>query len=987
MKRFLIILVILSVVFGSITGVYAKSGRSEEREYSLTNLNLSFTTDNKNVEIPDFVAPFDVGSIKVTYTATGSGVIYINENGTKISEASFKAGANTTVCDVRNISGIKKGSTIGFSSWWVGATITAITLVKENSPGDDYYTVDMAALNVGRIYGSEIKTYSPFNTSMLEFSYDFTKGLMLTSDTLKVKINGTEYQTTVSETGSVARIYLSESIKPQNVVLDFKHSVGTLTINGVTFYKENKIWPQEINKDIDYTPYEKALQTSVVFKNGANIYKSKNAVRYLSHDDVKTEAFTQNNLMYAPVKALADAFDLYMEENATDYVYRSSDNKKQLTVSKTECVNECYPVKTVAEFFVFTVIENGDYLIADKISVRANEAVGYISDIQAEFDGYLKAPKEGKTYYVSANAKTGGDGSEETPFKTIQAAADVAVGGDKVLIKGGIYRETVTPKNTGTATNPIIFEAANGENVTVSAFDEISGFAYYGDGIYVAELKSELDFGTDLVLYNREVLAEGRQPNSNTSGFTYNENIKSPLWPTKGSIKTPVSSTIAVSDTELLNAENNALRGATYFAFKGAGWGGSYGKVMYSEKGAVSLKDLHYMNYFGTSNDNDWGYLTNSKKTLDQPGEWYVADKALYMILPTGVGYKDFRVEARARYVSFDLTDKSCIVIKNINTEGASFVMTGNSELNVINGGTHKYVSHFTYPMDKNGLLYENITSNESPILLGKSGNLVAGENNAVVNTKIESSAGAGLILAGRYGYVSGNTILETNYSGSQVLAPIMISAQIGDKNVATGGHKICFNTVSMCGRRTLGHQSRYIDNNSKNQVIPFIGSDISYNELSLANVLARDSGIIYDYRVIMGNDLVNTEIHHNVIHDSAYSGRKQNPAMYIGAYADNMTGNGIIHHNIFYYEGDFYYDPETFTEPEYNGSETYLYAGAHVQSYSQWGRTYSTVQKYDNKGDETLESGRRKPPQHTQGFNKEDASNYPDGIIFNYGA
>ena len=313
--------------------------------------------------------------------------------------------------------------------------------------------------------------------------------------------------------------------------------------------------------------------------------------------------------------------------------------------------------------------------------------------------------------------------------------------------------------------------------------------------------------------------------------------------------------------------------------------------------------------------------------------------------------------------------------------------MAGDSKFNVINGGTHKYVSHFSYPMDKNGLLYENITSNESPILFGKSGNLVSGENNAVVNTTIESSAGAGLILAGRYGYIAGNTILETNYSGSQNFAPIMISAQIGEQNIESGGHKICFNTVSMCGRQALGHTSRYIDNNSKNQVIPFIGSDISYNELSIANVLARDSGIIYDYRVMMGNDLVKTEIHHNVIHDSVYSGRVGNPAMYMGAYADNMTGNGIIHHNIFYYEGNYYYDPETFIEPEYNGSETYLYGGVHIQSYSQWKRTYSTVEKYDNIGDESFGSGKRKPPQHAEGFNKEDANNYPDGIIFNYGA
>ena len=67
MKRFVSILVILSIIFGSITGVYANSGRSEEREYTITGINVSFASDNENVEITDLKAPFDVGSVRVTY--------------------------------------------------------------------------------------------------------------------------------------------------------------------------------------------------------------------------------------------------------------------------------------------------------------------------------------------------------------------------------------------------------------------------------------------------------------------------------------------------------------------------------------------------------------------------------------------------------------------------------------------------------------------------------------------------------------------------------------------------------------------------------------------------------------------------------------------------------------------------------------------------------------------------------------------------------
>lgn len=64
------------------------------------------------------------------------------------------------------------------------------------------------------------------------------------------------------------------------------------------------------------------------------------------------------------------------------------------------------------------------------------------------------------TYYVCTNlGNNENNGSENSPFKTIQYAASLAKAGDVVLVKPGIYRERISPVNTGTQYLPIVFKS------------------------------------------------------------------------------------------------------------------------------------------------------------------------------------------------------------------------------------------------------------------------------------------------------------------------------------------------------------------------------------------------------------------------------------------------------------------------------------------------------------------------------------------------
>ena len=81
------------------------------------------------------------------------------------------------------------------------------------------------------------------------------------------------------------------------------------------------------------------------------------------------------------------------------------------------------------------------------------------------------------TYYVSQKAKHHGSGNEESPFLTIQEAADIASVGDRIIVKEGVYREWVSPENGGlTASDRIIYQAAEGEKVVIKGSEVITGF-------------------------------------------------------------------------------------------------------------------------------------------------------------------------------------------------------------------------------------------------------------------------------------------------------------------------------------------------------------------------------------------------------------------------------------------------------------------------------------------------------------------------------
>ena len=73
-------------------------------------------------------------------------------------------------------------------------------------------------------------------------------------------------------------------------------------------------------------------------------------------------------------------------------------------------------------------------------------------------------PRYEPTLYVALDGSDDRDGrSEETSFRTLQRAADVARPGDVVWVRGGTYAADLVVRRSGASASPIVFESYPGE--------------------------------------------------------------------------------------------------------------------------------------------------------------------------------------------------------------------------------------------------------------------------------------------------------------------------------------------------------------------------------------------------------------------------------------------------------------------------------------------------------------------------------------------
>ncbi len=110
------------------------------------------------------------------------------------------------------------------------------------------------------------------------------------------------------------------------------------------------------------------------------------------------------------------------------------------------------------------------------------------------------AAAQARNIYVSPSGSNMNDGSIDAPYRTISKAAYVAIAGDSVIIREGVYRENVSPANGGTTpARRITYIAAEGEKVELKGSEEISGWKKVSGNVWRAVVDNSI-FGNFNIL-------------------------------------------------------------------------------------------------------------------------------------------------------------------------------------------------------------------------------------------------------------------------------------------------------------------------------------------------------------------------------------------------------------------------------------------------------------------------------------------------------
>jgi hypothetical protein len=448
------------------------------------------------------------------------------------------------------------------------------------------------------------------------------------------------------------------------------------------------------------------------------------------------------------------------------------------------------------------------------------------------------------TYFVSTAGTDSNAGTVGAPFGTIQHAANLVEPGDTVMIRGGTYRETVTPAHSGTASAPITFQAYAGEHVTISGADQVSGWSSDGGKVYAANVPWTLGPGADQVFVDGRMMQEARWP-------TAAADVLHPAFAHAQSVSGPAG-TATIYDSSLTQPDGY-WNGAYIYILPGQSWVGQTAQVSSYTKGKLTFSYQDMGNLQRPVAESSY-FLFGKYQSLSGAGQWYhdPTSNQTYLRTPLGDSPAAHVVEQKHRQYAFDVRGVTDIHLDGIDFFAATIETNGSSARLSINHLYADYPSHFT--LQANGW-----SPPEAGIRLMGAGSLL--ENSTITN-----SAGDGVYVGGDWSRVTNTTVSNVDYNASDA-AGIRILGSFAQVDHVT---------VYNCGRDGIGQYGW--------------SSEITNNTIHDVMLETTDGGAIYTVGSLgNGSQIAYNRVYH--VHSGGFGAA--------GIYLDNNSSNYSVHHNL----------------------------------------------------------------------------------------
>ncbi|HEY3761487.1 MAG TPA: carbohydrate-binding protein [Verrucomicrobiae bacterium] len=479
-------------------------------------------------------------------------------------------------------------------------------------------------------------------------------------------------------------------------------------------------------------------------------------------------------------------------------------------------------------------------------------------------------------FYVSTtgnDANSGFGPNDVNALKTIQAAADKLRAGDTLSIRGGVYREMVVFRHSGTAEKPISVEPYKNEKVVITGCEPVVGWTLYTNNIWQAPMDWTLGLGRNQIFYDDDVLIEARYPYKPDPGLEMPVSGLSKLWPTFGKFSIPDDTRKSQPGrivSKLLDGQpDNYWKGALYYGIHYQGWAAQTGIIESSKSGEIYVdhrtKNWWFTGRNGNGTEDGRGMIIGHIHALDQPGEWVWQTNMLFLIPPKG-NQPTGLVEAKKRQLAFDLSGQQYIHIHRLIVKAASARLE-DSAWCTFDHCDFSYISHFT-------LLYDvgQVEKGRDTIKSGETGIFISGHDNAFLGCSIRFSAGAGFYIRGYHQTIHNCLIDQVDYTSHYLDAITDAVADFRDyEDLLTGGHVITYNTMCNAGRHFFNFFGNGTSRVSRDRApMNYMATLFAHNHLYNGMLETRDAGFLTGYFCSGGTlDGLNSQVCFNVMHDS----------------------------------------------------------------------------------------------------------------------